>query len=145
MAKKEKAAKPRRVIIRLYRQFDLDLIYFFESIKSADVIQDTVKSILRTYISGKSFKGDPVAEIRNPDECPVLRRKIQMHILMDLKNDADILEWLETITLGYRNTVIKGIIRNYIGSPLVYPCLVTTDLVFKGKDAVIEGDEDKNE
>ena len=49
---------------------------------------------------------------------------------------------LETITIGYRNTVIKGLMRGFIGEPCIFPCLVDTDLRFKGTDEVLNVDEE---
>lgn len=140
--------KPRRVIIRLYRQFDIDLIYMFEFLSKQKIEhQKFVKSVIRSYIENTyqpGYKADWVSELLSPPTATTLhlRRKIQYHVLLDPVADQDILEWLETITLGYRNTVIKGLLRGYIGEPCIYPCLVSTDLRFKGTDEVLNVDEE---
>ena len=140
MAKTEKKEKPRRVIIRLYRQFDIDLIYMFESLtEMGRDHQKFVKSVIRSYINHSykpGAKEDWVTSVLHPpkDKPLLLRRKIQYHVLLDPVADADILNWVETITIGYRNTVIKGLMRGYIGEPCVFPCLATTNLRFKGTD-----------
>jgi hypothetical protein len=61
--------------------------------------------------------------------------------MLDPIIDSDILEWLETITIGYRNTVIKGLMRGYIGEPCIYPCLTDTPLAFKGTDEQLNVEE----
>lgn len=150
----EPKEKPRRVIIRLYRQFDIDLIYMFEYLNEIKKDhQQFVKSVIRAYID-KSYqpgqKAQWIEDLLNPpkDKSLLLRRKIQYHVLLDPVVDRDILDWLETITIGYRNTVIKGLMRGFIGEPCVFPCLVDTDLHFKGTDEVfnnVEEEEAPNE
>ena len=50
-SKAELKEKPRRVIIRLYRQFDIDLIYMFEYLSELKMDhQKFVKSVIRAYI-----------------------------------------------------------------------------------------------
>lgn len=131
----------RKVIIRLYRQFDIDLIYAFQKLKKQGIVlQDWIVGILRSYIDGTYFPGrtTPTTSILFDNEEGgkiVLSRKLIFHINLDETDDEDILNWLEGITIGYRNTVIKGIVRGYIGRPCIYPCLTTTDLYFKGTDS----------
>jgi hypothetical protein len=141
--------KPRRVIIRLYRQFDIDLIYMFEYMSKLKMDhQKFVKSVIRSYID-KSYrpgqKAQWISDLLNPpkDTPLLLRRKIQYHVLLDPTLDSDILDWLETITIGYRNTVIKGLMRGFIGEPCVYPCLASTELNFKGTDEQLNVEEDQ--
>lgn len=139
--------KPRRVIIRLYRQFDIDLIYMFEYLGEIKMDhQKFVKAVIRAYIDHSYTPGQKAEWIHkllhpNPDKTLTLRRKIQYHVLLDPVLDADILDWLETITIGYRNTVIKGLMRGYIGEPCIFPCLVDTDLRFKGTDEQLNVEE----
>lgn len=149
MAKKsELKEKPRRVIIRLYRQFDIDLIYMFEYLTELKMDhQKFVKSVIRSYIDHSyrpGVKAQWIQELLSPSKpkALVLRRKIQYHVLLDPTLDKDILDWLETITIGYRNTVIKGLMRGFIGEPCVYPCLADTDLTFRGTDAQLKFEED---
>lgn len=139
--------KPRRVIIRLYRQFDIDLIYMFEYLSEIKMDhQKFVKAVIRAYIDHSYIPGQKAEWIHkllhpDPDKTLTLRRKIQYHVLLDPVLDADILDWLETITIGYRNTVIKGLMRGYIGEPCIFPCLVDTDLRFKGSDEQLNVEE----
>jgi hypothetical protein len=139
--------KSRRVIIRLYRQFDIDLIYMFEYLSEIKMDhQKFVKSVIRSYIKHSYKPGHKAPWIENllnpPKDKPlVLRRKIQYHVMLDPIIDSDILEWLETITIGYRNTVIKGLMRGYIGEPCIYPCLTNTPLAFKGTDEQLNVEE----
>lgn len=142
--------KPRRVIIRLYRQFDIDLIYMFEYLSELKMDhQKFVKSVIRSYIDHSykpGTKAQWITDLLHPpkNKSLMLRRKIQYHVLLDPVLDADILEWLETITIGYRNTVIKGLMRGFIGEPCVYPCLVNTDLHFKGTDERLNIEEEQS-
>ena len=145
----DKREKPRRVIIRLYRQFDIDLIYMFEYLSEIKMDhQKFVKSVIRTYIDKSYQPGQKtkwVEALLNPPagKALTLRRKIQYHVLLDPTLDADILEWLETITIGYRNTVIKGLMRGFIGEPCIYPCLADTPLRFKGTDEQLNIEEEQ--
>lgn len=152
MGQKQKQKKqPRRVIIRLYRQFDIDLIYLFSKLKENNInIQEFVKSVIRGYMSsgyaGRQFEGakkiKSILREEKDGQTITLRRKIQYHVLLVPDEDEDLFEWLETITIGYRNTVIKELIRSYINVPCIYPCLSTTKIRFVGKDAsCLSGDE----
>ena len=133
--------KKRKVIIRLYRQFDIDLLYAFKELKNEGIVlQDWITKAIRTYIAGNQVPdrtGSIYATLLNTNRgiSLTLSRKQQFHIVLDETEDSDILNWLDTITIGYRNTVIKGILRWYIGKPCVYPCLASTDLYFRGVDA----------
>ncbi len=144
-----KREKPRRVIIRLYRQFDIDLIYMFEYLSEIKMDhQKFVKSVIRMYIDKTYQPGQKTKWVDTllhpPKDKPLtLRRKIQYHVLLDPTLDADILEWLETITIGYRNTVIKGLMRGFIGEPCIYPCMVGTPLFFKGTDEQLDIEEEQ--
>lgn len=148
-AKSELKEKPRRVIIRLYRQFDIDLIYMFEYLTELKMDhQKFVKSVIRAYINNSprpTVKAQWIQDLLHPpkDKALVLRRKIQYHVLLDTVIDADILDWLDTITIGYRNTVIKGLMRSFLDEPCIYPCLADTDLSFRGTDAQFKFEEDK--
>lgn len=149
-AKSELKEKPRRVIIRLYRQFDIDLIYMFEYLTELKMDhQKFVKSVIRAYINNSPrpvVKAQWIQDLLHPpqDKALVLRRKIQYHVLLDPVLDADILDWLDTITIGYRNTVIKGLMRSFLDEPCIYPCLADTDLSFRGTDAQFKFEEDKS-
>lgn len=136
----------RKVIIRLYRQFDLDLIYLYETLNATGAdIQHIIKSILRSLIHNEEPTDEALLTTRQllypatQDTVP-LRFKLQYQLILHAVDDADIIEWIERITIGYRNTVIKSAIRSFIGEPCLFPCLATTKLHFIDTRVFKEGD-----
>lgn len=102
------------ITIRLYRQHDLDLIglYLEHGTKFTSLIRDSLLS----YVRNDAF------EILLPKEHEI-DDKIQKiyRINMSLsKQHEDVINWISNIKLGYRNAIIKHIIRSYLIEPNVY-------------------------
>ena len=135
----KKKSNFQKAIIRLYRQFDLDLIYVFEYILDKGIdLHSFIKKLLRDSLQGNEKSEKEKSLILNllhpaSNDAPVLRRKIQFHLLLDIKEDSDLIAWIEGITLGYRNTALKETIRTYLGEPCLFPLLTTTNVEFKGE------------
>jgi hypothetical protein len=104
-----------KVMLRLYRQHDLDLLYLHKSKEFS--MQKNVKLALRAYINGQQLT------ITVPDVAvtKTLPRLSQFHIFLSEKEDADIIEWLEKVSKGYRNSLIKNILRHYMSDIMVNP------------------------
>lgn len=129
----------RKLPLRIYRQFDIDLIYLFEYMKENGLdLSRFIKQVVRQYL-GKRVPSRPafIAEVRKTEGTNplTLRRKIQYDLVLDAKADADVLDFIEGIKIGYRNATIKGLIRAYIGDFMIYPCIKTTKITFTGRDA----------
>lgn len=127
--------KKQSITIRLYRQFDIDLIYLYETLLQID--QERVLGLIKTIIR-KGIMHEPLSKngaaiflsLNYPEtnETPLLRYKIQIRLVLDPVDDYDIIEWLETIRNGYKNTALKAAIRTVLGEPCLFPCYKTTDL-----------------
>lgn len=134
---KKYKAPYRRMILRLYRQFDLDLIYLYEVIQAEGKydIQTLLTNAVRTYLSGRRDP-DTEDEIKRlcdgklSVELPRFHRYIQFHLVLDEERDADLIAFFDTVTMGYRNAVAKGIVRWYLNELCVYPSLKTTRIRF---------------
>lgn len=141
MSKKQAIAQTdkKKLPLRIYRQFDIDLIYLFEYMKEHELdLSRFIKQVVRQYL-GKRVPSRPafIAEVRKTEGTNplTLRRKIQYDLMLDVKADADVLDFIEGIKIGYRNATIKGLIRAYIGDFMIYPCIKTTQITFTGRDA----------
>ena len=138
--KKVKLQPTKKVIIRLYRQFDLDLIYLYTSLTEAGCsIQELLKKVLRHEIYGVDEKDEYEAETINTlltgsGRELRLHSKVQMHLLLDRVEDKDIDDWLTGIRAGYRNAAVKNTVRAYLGKSCIYPVLNTTKLIINNSE-----------
>lgn len=101
-----------KVMVRLYRQHDLDLL----SLKKIDgfSVQKAMRSALRAYVRKQDFK------VQIPDKiiAVALPKSSQLHICLSDSADADIIAWLQTVSNGFRNSLIKNIFRSYLSRPI---------------------------
>lgn len=104
------------ITLRLYRQHDLDLITLYRHPTFSLPI--AIKNALISYVRGKPLY------IKQPTPYKITNEKIpkivQMHISLDNKFDTDIINWLKNIKEGYRNSLLKNIVRGYICAPCIY-------------------------
>lgn len=98
-----------KLTIRIYKRHDLDLLYLYRQESDFD-FKESLKKTLKAYIKGKNIKNDlPSGECKSVSSLPTV---VQMHIMLDAKEDQDILQWIKGITRGRRNNLIKNIFRN---------------------------------
>lgn len=98
-----------KLTVRIYKRHDLDLLYLYRQESDFDFKQK-MKEALKAYIKGKPIKNAiPDGGCNCVSSLPSV---IQMHILLDPKEDKDILGWIKGITKGRRNNLIKNIFRN---------------------------------
>ena len=106
------------ITLRLYRQHDLDLITLY---KNPDFsLPYAIKKALNAYVRSetlyikqpKAFELDPTKKIP---------KIVQMHINLNPDTDNDIILWLKDIKEGYRNSILKNLIRGYLIGPCIYP------------------------
>ena len=124
------------ITIRLYRQIDIDLIYLYESLiinGQSEVIQRLVKELIRKGILREPLSENGYAiyqSLMYPDsgQTPLLRYKIQIRISMEPKEDSEIINWLNSIRPGYKNSAVKSMIRAVLGEPCLFPSYASTEL-----------------
>lgn len=104
------------VTLRLYRQHDLDLITLYRHPSFS--LPAAIKRSLIAYVRKEQLI------IKQPEPYKIGKEKIsktvQMHIQLDEKKDSDIIKWIKSTKEGYRNSVLKNIIRGYIAAPCIY-------------------------
>ena len=122
--------------MRLYRQHDLDLIYLYK-LKGFS-FQEAVKKSIRMAINNSVEKIEfPVPDY--PINEMQLPKAVQFHIYLSPQSEADIIKWIHSITKGYRNCVLKNVLRNHLTKIAFEPYSIDTDIVFKtGKTPKID-------
>ena len=108
------------VTLRLYRQHDLDLITLYRNPSFS--LPNAIKQALYAYVKKDTFA------IKQPEIYELGEEKIskiiQMHIHLNEEIDSDIIAWLKNIKEGYRNSVLKNLIRAYMVGPCLYTYMV---------------------
>ena len=111
--------------MRLYRQHDLDLLYLYKL--SGFSIQKAVKAAMYAYIN----KQDTVIRPPTPElDSVVLPKYAQFHIYLSEKEDTELIKWIKSITSGYRNSLLKNMLRRYLYQPTVLPYLSGKNICF---------------
>jgi hypothetical protein len=121
-----------KVIMRLYRQHDLDLIYLYK-LKDFS-FTSALKSSIRAYIQKQSFV-IPMPDVKCQNGKITLPKQVQFHIILTEKNDIDIINFIHTISSGYRNSALKNIARCYLQVPSMTPYFTQNTLSFQNADA----------
>lgn len=139
MAKEKENDRDRRLIFRLYRQFDIDLLYLYSAAKDYfdDDIGVFIKKAIRAFIRGKKQLGPDATSAWTSGailngSVPQLKKRLQFHVMFSAKDDADILRWIDSISKGYRNHAVKEVVRWYINDPVLFPALLSTRVEFNG-------------
>ena len=98
-----------KLTIRLYKRHDLDLLFLYKQNSGFD-FRAKMKSALKSYINRKPEHNEiPVGVCQAVSELPSV---VQLHIMLDMPDDEDIMTWVKSITKGRRNNMIKNIFRN---------------------------------
>lgn len=104
------------VTLRLYRQHDLDLITLYRHPLFS--LPNAIKMSLCAYVRNQKFF------IKQPDPYEIGNEKIskivQIHIQLSEKSEGDVIAWLKNIKDGYRNSVLKNVVRAYMAGPCIY-------------------------
>ena len=104
------------VTLRLYRQHDLDLITLYRHPSFS--LPAAIKRSLFAYVNMEQLT------IKQPDPYVLPKEKIsktvQIHIFLDEEKDKNIITWLKSTKEGYRNSVLKNIVRGYLAAPCIY-------------------------
>ena len=98
-----------KLTIRIYKRHDLDLLFLYKQDSEFD-FKEEMKKALKGYIHEK-----PVRNKVPTGSCVAicdLPSNVQFHIMLDNKKDNDIIAWVNSITRGRRNNIIKNVFRN---------------------------------
>lgn len=111
-----------RITIRLYKRHDLDLLtlYCLEEYNFKEIFKESI----RAYINNKPLKNTiPQAESECVYKMPT---KVSFHIHLNT-NDKDLIKFVNSITKGRRNNILKNVFRNTL-PPVVTPYLTPSEL-----------------
>lgn len=99
-----------RVIIRLYRQHDLDLIDLY--LNSDKRFNKIIRESLFAHVRNEDYRVD-IPSIHGSEEK--IHKAYRITVWLGSK-DQDIINWLKTVKTGHRNALIKNIIRGFLPS-----------------------------
>lgn len=104
------------VTIRMYRQHDLDLITLYRHPNFS--LPAAIKKALIAYVRKEQLIIKQPAPYQMEKEK--ISRIVQVHINLNEEYEKDIIDWIKDIKEGFRNSVLKNIIRGYIAGPFIY-------------------------
>lgn len=110
------------VTLRLYRQHDLDLITLYRHPSFS--LPAAIKRSLIAYVRKEQLTIKQPEPFKLGDEK--ISKTVQMHIQLDEEKDADVIKWIKSTKEGYRNSVLKNIIRGYLAAPCIYSYQTST-------------------
>lgn len=110
-----------RLTMRLYRLHDLDLMYIYKMPNIS--IQSIVKVMLKNYIKDRNSDRHIATRLTIPDvkHNITLPKTAQFHISLNEGEDDDVISWIEQIPKGFRNSMLKNMLRTYLSFPIVIP------------------------
>ena len=97
-----------KVMIRLYRKHDLDLISLYYSPEFA--FTKAFKEVLINYVRGEYYR----IQIPKTALPPAIRRVVPLHIILNEETEKDVIDWIRKINNGQRNSMLKNLFRSYI-------------------------------
>ncbi len=98
--------------MRIYRRHDLDLIGLFANDNFK--FEEEVANSLRAYVRKEETK-IIIPTTHSFSKC--VNPKSQVNIILDEKQDKDVIDFLFSVPSGNRNSFIKSVFRNYINAP----------------------------
>lgn len=102
------------ITIRLYRQHDLDLIGLY--LKYKNKFSSLIREALVSYVGNNEFEIEVPKDFRLNSK---LEKIYRINIHLGEKNE-DAIKWLGNIKPGYRNAMLKNIMRSYLKEPNTY-------------------------
>ena len=123
-----------KITMRLYRAHDLDLMYMRGLLGKA--IATVVKEALDYYVNKENRKR--IFVNKTELQTTVIPKNTQFHVYLSDKQDAEIIKWLMTIKKGYRNSMLKNILRSYLTTEYIANAYMhANDITFiNGKDVL---------
>lgn len=104
-----------KVILRFYRQHDLDLISLHRS--SGFCMSSAIKKSLNAYVNNKTLC--ILAPSANKLDYSSIPKQIQLIVNLDENLDKKEIEWIRSLRAGMRNSAIKNLLRGYLSYPIM--------------------------
>jgi hypothetical protein len=93
-------------------------------------LQNAVKSAITAVCDNKDKPFIVVPYDEYQPASLVLPKQVQFHIYLSEKDDEKMIKWILGLTKGYRNSVLKNLVRRYISVPVLAPFINNTSLSF---------------
>lgn len=108
------------ITIRLYWQYDLDLIGLY--MDPTFHLGIKIKEALQGYVRGRKVIFH-VPDMPSPEH--IIVESCAVTISLNDRYDADVIRFIKSIRLGHRNSAIKNLMRNCFDQPFLIPYLYT--------------------
>ncbi len=102
-----------KVILRFYRQHDLDLISLHKY--QGFCMSSAIKKSLNAYVNNKTLC--ILAPSANKLEYSTIPKQVQLIVNLDENLDKKEIEWIKSLRAGMRNSAIKNLLRGYLSHP----------------------------
>ena len=119
-----------KIILRLYRSHDLDLIYLAHNEDFS--MCGVAKYCLEAFADGKACK---IAFPKGKIESYIDKNSYSYIITLNDDKDQKIIKLIESIKYRQRNGFIKNLIRSYLEAPFTLAYLTDSDYVNTGNKA----------
>lgn len=101
----------KNITMRLYKQHDLDLFYLY---KLPDFsLQIAVKKAIQAFANNNNYVID-YPEWPKDKNFEFGKKTAQIHIFLDEVKDKGAIDWIDSISPGYRNSLLKNLTRQYL-------------------------------
>ena len=121
--------------MRIYRLHDLDLMYLYKM--PGVSIQKIIKVVLKSYVKDR----DNINGIRERVNIPRIMhdkhipQSALIHIYLNEGEDDEVIEWINQVPKGLRNSLLKNILRGYVNFPITIPYETeVTNITTENKD-----------
>lgn len=109
------------ITMRIYRLHDLDLMYLYKM--PGVSIQKIIKVVLKSYVKDRNS----INGIRERVDIPRIihdkniPQSALIHIYLNEGEDDEVIEWINQVPKGLRNSLLKNILRGYVNFPITIP------------------------
>lgn len=112
-----------KVILRFYRQHDLDLISLHKT--NGFSITTAIKKSLNAYVNHQTLCIQ--APSANKLDYKSIPKQIQLILTLDDELDKKEIDWIKSLRIGMRNSAIKNLLRGYLSYPIMSAYLANDD------------------
>ena len=114
-----------RLTVRVYKRYDLDLLYLYSLNNENFDFRKEMKNAIISHVRHQSInKTLPTGDCKAIINLPTF---VAFHIVFDDTTEKDVVDWLRSITAGRKNTLVKNVFRN------VFP-VVDTPYMFSSEN-----------
>lgn len=114
-----------KITIRMYRNHDMDLLTLYKN--SNFGFLKATKAALKAAASGKIYQFW-IPKSDKPLNNFNFKYVYQAFVYLDEKEDKDIIDWLSKVKKGYRNSLIKMVLRSSMIGPAYYACFADDNI-----------------